>query len=88
MHSLETVRLKAILLGPFFIIIGICIIRLSSVPGGGVVWQMLVAGPAAIIGGIALLWIGLRSKPDSPEETTKAAAEVAKDIVKGIIDLK
>jgi hypothetical protein len=85
---MESMRLKAILFGPVFIVIGFCLIPMISVPGGGVIWQMAVAAPAAIIGGIALLWMGLRSKPASPEETAEAATDVAKDIIKGIIKLK
>jgi len=80
------VSLKAILFGPIFILLGLFFIPAMFSSGDGVVWQTRVAGPAAIVGGIILLWIGIRSEPKSPEETGEAVTDVAKDVVRGILD--
>jgi hypothetical protein len=53
----------------------------------GDAWQTKVAGPAAIVGGVLLLWIGLRSKSPSRKETAIGAAEATKDVAKAFLDV-
>jgi small neutral amino acid transporter SnatA (MarC family) len=86
MRSREAVRIKAILTGPFFIVAGLVLLHgMFSMHLD--VWQIKVAAPAAIVGGILLLWIGLRSKSPSREETVKGAAEATKDVAKAFLDV-
>jgi hypothetical protein len=87
MRSPESMRIKAILAGPFFIVVGLFFVYAMFSFDVGDAWQTKVAGPAAIVGRVLLLWIGLRSKSPSRQETLKGAAEATKDVAKAFLDV-
>jgi hypothetical protein len=82
--NMESLRLKCQLLGPFLVVVGGWITWLSLPPAGhptwDLSWQVYVAGPACILGGVTLFCVAFRSKPVSKAETKEATKDVAVDV--------
>jgi hypothetical protein len=80
----EALRLRCLLLGPALAIIGVAL-TLTWPRWAGMKqdlgWQVYALGPALILGGAALFWVGYRSRPAPQKERKEAAKEVAIDAV-------
>ncbi len=87
---MESLRLKCLLLGPFFAVGGVwstlMVLRLAEDPALDLGWQLYVVGPALILGGVVLFCVAFRSKPAPKAQTKEAAKDVVVDVVANVLE--